>query len=344
MQHRMLQPGPLLSDRGELMEAGYAHRLIKHYDRQAIKASPLKIKEWDYYLVANDYCALALTMADNGYMGLDSIGLLDFSAPSQRTVSRMLLFPRGKRALPPDSSSGTLRGIGKRYEMTFRTDHDKRHLYGHMYDFGGPGKPLLFDIILHNPPQDSMVIATPFPEKATAFYYNQKINCMPADGRVIYDEKEYLFSPAASFGVLDWGRGVWTYNNTWYWSSASGVVEGLRFGFNFGYGFGDTSAATENMLFYDGVAHKLEDVQFHITMVNGREDYLAPWTITDNRDRVRLAFQPIIDRAADTNLLLLRSNQHQIFGRFSGTVKLDTGRVLQINNLIGFAEKVHNKW
>ncbi len=250
------------------------------------------------------------------------------------TSDRHGLLHRGTRCRKMHSS----------YRSTFRTVGDKRHLYGHMYDFGGPDKPLLFDIILHNPEQDSMVIATPFHRKATAFYYNQKINCLPADGRVIYGDREYLFSPAGSFGVLDWGRGVWTYNNTWYWSSASGIVDGLRFGFNFGYGFGDTSAATENMLFYDGIAHKLEDVQFHITMVNGRENFMAPWAITDNRDRVRLSFVPIIDRAADTNFILLRSDQHQIFGRFSGTVQLDTGRVLQINNLIGFAEKVHNKW
>ena len=35
------------------------------------------LKEWDYYLVSNGRFALALTIADNGYMGLDSISLLD---------------------------------------------------------------------------------------------------------------------------------------------------------------------------------------------------------------------------------------------------------------------------
>ncbi len=35
---------------------------------------------------------------------------------------------------------------------------------------------------------------------------------------------------------------------------------------------------------------------------------------------------------------------HQVFGRFSGTVVLDDGRKLQINDLMGFAEKVRNKW
>ena len=47
---------------------------------------------------------------------------------------------------------------------------------------------------------------------------------------------------------MDWGRGVWTYHNTWYWSSASGELDGVPFGWNLGYGFGDTAAATELIL------------------------------------------------------------------------------------------------
>ena len=50
------------------------------------------------------------------------------------------------------------------------------------------------------------------------------------------------------------------------------MVGGVQFGFNNGYGFGDTSRATENMLFYDRTAHKLDQVQFHIPP----DDYLKP--------------------------------------------------------------------
>lgn len=343
MQHRMFGAGPLLNSRGELSETGYALSLIKEYEREKIRAPKTRIKEWDYYLISSERCALAVTVADLGYAGLDSISLIDFTQPFEQTASRLSFMPLGKRALPATSSKGTVRALGKNYEITFRTEKDKRHLYGHMYDFKAD-KPLLFDLVLFSPKEDSMVIATPFSEKSTAFYYNQKINCMPADGRVIYGEDEYLFAPSAAFGVLDWGRGVWTYKNTWYWLSASGVVNGGRFGMNLGYGFGDNSAATENMLFYNGVASKLEHVQFHITMKNGQEDFLSPWTITDDRGRLRLQFMPIIDRAADVNAWIIRSDQHQVFGRFSGTAVLDSGETLNIRDLIGFAEKVYNKW
>lgn len=40
----------------------------------------------------------------------------------------------------------------------------------------------------------------------------------------------------------------------------------------------------------------------------------------------------------------LRSEQHQIFGRFNGTVVLDDGTPLRVRDLMGFAEKVENRW
>ena len=35
---------------------------------------------------------------------------------------------------------------------------------------------------------------------------------------------------------------------------------------------------------------------------------------------------------------------HQVFGRFNGTAVLDDGTVIEVKDMIGFAEKVHNKW
>ena len=51
-----------------------------------------------------------------------------------------------------------------------------------------------------------------------------------------------------------------------------------------------------------------------------------------------------MDRASKTDLKLICSDQHQVFGRFSGTAVLDDGRKLEIRDLMGFAEKVRNKW
>lgn len=83
-QHQIKMRHPLLDEKGRLIEAGYAKELLMDYDRSAIKAGKLRIKEWDYYLIACDDFAVALTIADNSYMGLDSISLIDFRIPWER--------------------------------------------------------------------------------------------------------------------------------------------------------------------------------------------------------------------------------------------------------------------
>jgi len=343
MQRLIDTPGPLLDEKGRLAQTGYATSLLRAYDRRRVAASRLRIKEWDYYCVVSDRYALALTIADNGYMGLDSVSLLDFDGPWETTQSKMCVLPLGKRGLPATSEKGDVSASGKGYALHFENDGRRRRLYGHMDSFR-QGLPLLFDVTLSQPPRDSMVIMTPFAGKPTAFYYNQKINCLRAEGKVLLGDTEYLFSPAHSFAVLDWGRGVWTYDNTWYWGSASGLADGVPFGFNIGYGFGDTSAATENMLFYNGRAHKLSQVRFEIPMKNGREDYLSPWRFTSDDHRFCMDFAPILDRAAKMDFKVLCSDQHQVFGRFSGQAVLDDGKTVQVRALTGFAEKVHNRW
>ena len=167
---------------------------------------------------------------------------------------------------------------------------------------------------------------------------------MRAAGRVEFDGQVIEFDPEESFATLDWGRGVWTYKNTWFWGSGNALVNGKPFGFNIGYGFGDTSAASENMLFYDGKAHKLERLTFGIPQKDGRDDYMSPWRFTSSDGRFEMTFTPVLDRASRTSLGVLCSDQHQVFGRFNGTATLDDGTVLQIENLLGFAEKVFNKW
>ncbi|MBE5768773.1 MAG: DUF2804 domain-containing protein [Clostridiales bacterium] len=342
-QQTILTPGPLLDEKGHLQQAGYATSLVKTYDRSAIRAGWHRIKEWDYYLVICPRYAVALTIADNGYMGLDSISLLDFSSGFQHTNSPMRILTLGKTGLPATSVKGDVSISGKGYRIRFENDGARRRLTAHMDNFKD-GKAIDIDVTLTDVPRDSMVIATPFPGAPKAFYYNQKINCLTAEGKCTFGDETYLFDPAESTAVLDWGRGVWTYKNTWYWGSGNGWQNGRKIGWNLGYGFGDCSAATENMLFVDGIAHKLGDVTFHIPQKDGKDDFLSPWRITDEEGRVDLTFTPVMDRASCTSVVVIESDQHQVFGTFDGWFITDDGEKLPIENFMAFAEKVANKW
>ena len=259
MQHEITERIPLLDGSGNLTQPGYAKKLLPVYRRADIKAGKLRIKEWDYYLINNGRFALALTVDDNGYMGLDSISLLDFENGWEITNSPMSFMPLGKLRMPETSAAGDVSHGGKKHLISFKHAGPGRRVLDARMDNFGPAGAITAHVELFDEPDESMVICTPF-DKPGHFYYNQKINCMRAEGEVSYNGVKYVFDPSESFAVLDWGRGVWTYHNTWYWGSASYHVDGVPFGWNIGYGFGDCSAASENMLFYNGRAHKLSQV------------------------------------------------------------------------------------
>lgn len=344
MQNEIQNPAPLLNDDGSLFEAGYAKYPIMVYDRSQIKGGKSRIKEWDYYLIYNDRYAVALTADDNSYMGMMSVSFIDLEHKTEVTKSVILPLTFGKIKLPASSQYGDVVYDSKKVKLSFTHEAEGRRLKVLFKKFKDK-EDFECDFLLTDEPRDSMVIATPFPEKKTAFYYNQKIIAMRASGTVWFDRKKYKFTKGTSFGLLDWGRGVWTYDNTWYWSAAQGEIDGKRFGFNLGYGFGDTSAASENMLFVDGIAHKLEGVTFVIPKTpDGKDDYLKPWRFTSTDGRLELSFEPIIDRKAKISLGIIMSDQHQVFGRFSGEAVLDDGSRIKIKDLLGFAEKVRNKW
>ncbi|MBO4541380.1 MAG: DUF2804 domain-containing protein [Bacilli bacterium] len=342
-EQHLMGVGPLLDENGNLAEPGYAFSLVKEYDRNKIKAGKSRIKEWDYYWIGNKDHSIALTVADNGYMSLVSASILVFGEhPWEITKSVMGLFPMGKLNMPSHSKEGDVHFQKGALEFHFVHEGEKkRRLTGFYPKFGKNGEDLHWNILLEETSDNSMVIATPWPKKHH-FYYNQKINNQKANG--YFKCGEQMFDVSSCYGVLDWGRGVWTYSNTWYWSSLNSEIKGVPFGWNMGYGFGDTKAASENMVFYGEKAYKLDDVRFDIPLdKKGNDDYMSPWKFRSSTGDVQVDFRPLLDRHANTNALIIQSKQHQVFGLFSGFILVEDQKI-NFENLLGFTEKVHNRY
>jgi len=344
MQKEIIEKSRLLDEKGNLIQIGYAKKPLLEYNRKHIKGGFFRIKEWDYYLIYNQEHAVALTVVDNSYMGMISATFIDFINLSQKTMTIMNFMPLGKFKLPASTSSGGLKFNNKKVKLEYIHDGKNRRLKFNMMSFYKTTS-LNVDVSLTEEPKHSMVIVTPFKELKRGFYCNQKIIGMRVAGRVRYRGSEYVFDKKDSFALLDWGRGVWPRKNTWYWGAGQGIVKEKVFGFNIGYGFGDTSQATENMLFYDGIAHKIEDVSFNIPKdEKGHDDYMKPWTFSSSDGRFEMDFIPIIDRSSYTTAIIVSSKQHQVFGKFTGKAILDDKTIIEIKDFIGFAEKVSNIW
>lgn len=342
--HLIQGAGPLLDARGRLREPGYALRPPFAYDHADIAAPAFRIKDWDYYLVNDERYAVALTFSDLGYIGLVSASVMDLDEATFKTTSELVVLPLGRMGLPASSDEGDIDWESARTRVHFCHVPGGRRLSFAMRDFD-EGEDFEVELLLDREPRDSMVICTPWAEDERAFYYNRKIVGMRAQGGFRRGALVHEFDAREALGILDWGRGVWTYDNVWYWAVAQGHQDGRVVGLNLGYGFGDTTAASENMLFVDGIAHKLGRVDFGIPSGEDGYRYLDPWHVTDDEGRLDLSFAPILDR---TDLIdvahAVVSDQHQVFGCFDGWVTLDDGSRLELHGLRGSAEHIHNRY
>ena len=57
-----------------------------------------------------------------------------------------------------------------------------------------------------------------------------------------------------------------------------------------------------------------------------------------------MEFEPVIDRAAKMDVIVVGTDQHQVFGKMKGRAVLDDGTALEIKDFMCFAEYVHNRY
>lgn len=344
MQKEIREGGNLLDEKGQLSQTGWARQPLLDCNLEAARFYPfralqrLRLKRWDYYAVFTPRRFFSATIADLGYAGNIFVYTLDFATGELYEEGLVLPFGKGI-SLPRNSDQGESVFEDERACLSFRALQEGRQVTVSWPGFH-QGRGIQAEITLSCPPEhESMAIVIPIGRRR--FYYNRKINCMPAEGFIRYGQTVEQLLPHTSAGSLDWGRGVWEYKSFWNWASASGFLpDGRTLGLNLGCGFGDTSAATENCLMVDGCIHKLDQVRFDYTA----EDYHQPWKFTDSQGRLALTFIPFKERVAHTNLGIIFSEVHQMFGRYSGRVIGDDGEMIAVEGLVGFAEEHHARW
>jgi hypothetical protein len=343
-QRELLGPGPLLDGQGRLTQAGWARQPVLDCNLENVRFYRLRalqrfrVKRWDYYGLTTPTHYISATLADLGYAGQVFAYVIEFETGRYHEETLTIPLARGM-ILPRNSTEGESAFEDKRVRMIFQAKAGARQLSLAWPGFE-EGKGLAAEVTMALPPEhESMVVVIPIGRKR--FYYNRKINALPAQGWVRYGGQQFDVHPGSCLGNLDWGRGVWEYRSFWVWASASGfLTDGRTVGLNLGFGFGDTSAATENALILGGRMHKLEQVDFAYTP----GEYQRPWRMTSPDGRLDLEFTPFKERVAQTNLGVIFSEVHQMFGRYRGTVRADEGEVIRLDGLVGFAEEHHARW
>ncbi len=339
LQNEITVSGTLLSSKGTLNQRGWARKPILTYNKENIAKSWIRIKEWDHFSILNPEFGIQLTIGDIGYLTQMSFVFLDFKKRKRFDYATMKFLTRSK--LLPQSSleDSIIEFPTNKFNATIEKRGNLRLLKLDNIQIGK--KIVQGDVKLtDDPSMDNTVVVTGYKEDSKLFYYNHKVNYMPAKGGINFGGKEYTFDPQTSFGLMDWGRGIWPYRTHWLWGSACGIIDGIPIAFNIGYGFGDLSSHTENIFFYNGKVHKLDEVVFH----HENRDPSKPWKFTSNDNRFRMELVPLIPHREKLNYGLISLNSCLLHGLYSGEVLLDEGDIIRIENMLGHAEDIYWRW
>ena len=189
MQTKLTQPGKLLNPDGSLSQVGWSPQPLLDCNLENAHFYSLKmfqrfrIKRWDYYAVFTPHKFFSATIADLGYAGNIFVYVMDFASGELHEEGLVVPLSKGI-TLPRNSDQG---------ESIFEDKHAKLHFQvvpeGRQISVSWPGfhdgRGISADILFHQPAEhESMTIVIPIGKRR--FYYNRKINCLPAEGTIQY--------------------------------------------------------------------------------------------------------------------------------------------------------------
>ncbi|MCA1074925.1 DUF2804 domain-containing protein [Clostridium bowmanii] len=302
-----------------------------------IKGSWLRKKKWNYWCITNNECLFSVTISNIDYLGMAFVYFLDFK--TKEFVEKTIMTPFGRGYSMPNKVHETVIFKNSKIELYFIEEESRTQIVAKCNDFMGNLMEANFNVI-YPKGHETLNVVVPFSKNS--FQFTSKHECLPVDGMLKIGEKVYSFNPENTFACLDFGRGIWPYSVKWNWANASGIIKDKGLGLNLGGKWTDGIGMTENCIIVDGKITKLsEDVLFEYDSKN----FMKPWIIkTSITNRIKLTFVPFYERIAKSNLVILKSDVHQMIGHFSGSIETDAGENIIIDSLIGCCEEHLGKW
>lgn len=298
----------------------------------------LRKKKWNYWNIVSQKYLFCAAITNFEYAALVFTYLYNYEL--NILIEKKLVVPLGKGCDMSDNAEGNTHIRSRGMNISFLKEKGYTKIYVECHNFKDE-MPLNAEFIIEHPNKhETLNVVIPWSKKR--FQFTSKQNCLPAIGTVAIGSETFYFKAGEAFASLDFGRGIWPRKIFWNWATASGINEGKSIGLNLGGGWTDGTGMTENGILFDGRINKISD---NVIFDYHQDNIMKPWSIrTQNSSRVDLVFIPVYDRIAVTNIVLIKSNLHQVFGHFSGRVVLDNDRTVTMDKIFGCVEEHYAKW
>jgi Domain of unknown function (DUF2804), N-terminal/Domain of unknown function (DUF2804), C-terminal len=296
-------------------------------------------KRWDYWAVLAGDLVVSSVYADVDHLGLADVwwadipsgasggngivtaGSDDFDLPDRPGTAPLHVDRDGFRLAVVDGDGGTrLRGSW--------TEPD--------------GRPGRLDVFVAQPPgHESLNVVIPWSDEL--FNYTSKHQARPAHGELAVGDRTWTIGGASgdAWGVLDVGRGRWPAEITWNWGGGAGRSGEHVVGLQLGARWTEGSGYTENGLIVDGRLTKLGN---ELDWQYEWDEPMKPWRVVDPDGQLDVTLTPRYDKHTRLPGRDKGSETHQVFGTWSGRLRTDDGRELDLDGLQGFAEEARQEW
>ncbi len=355
-------PGKLLNTTGQLAEVGWSRRYLKEFslaDAYPVlfgfkSLTPLKYKRFNYYSFNFDEKILQVAVINLSYGANVFLTFFDFDTKEMVNESiKLIPFIDSRDSFPHliDDPNGcqtnTITVKKSALDLAITTQLEGKSCVSHL-------KIKLEGVIeadlttSRNTDEDDLYDIMPISEDNKYFFNNLKSYGNPCHGKISLSNKKLDVSEKNCLNMIDYGRGIFHYNTSWFWGSGLGRLDdGKRFSINLGYGISNKNVRSiEDAVKIDGRVVKLNPLEVSYDSRNFMNGFtfktLAKYAGENNS--AEITFRSHQASVVSENLLVISSRLDYVYGTYSGHVVDENGEVIEFADIPGIIELAKFRW
>lgn len=218
--------------------------------------------------------------------------------------------------------------------FSFRVGPESGEAYGHAYGFGSADGPMLFDVVLARPQVGGSHVKEPVSQYPADSREWERLAGLAGEGRAISRGREYLFPPAGSLGMMEYGAKTAPGGNRVTRLDAAGWLGGEAVWLSVRANAAEPENQPHNALFRNGILRRIGAVSLK-EQDGTKAKGAAPWSIRDAEGQLALAFTPLLEYREKPKLFGIKPPFRLLFGALSGSLGTESRDSQPLSTLSG---------
>lgn len=302
---------------------------------EAAYRQKLRLKSWQYMTAVSDQLFLAFIVGTAGFASNGFVYAVELA--TGRLVKKLAITPLSVgTTIQPTSTAGTHSFHARGLDLALASQHGGRSCATRIDAIADSGERIEARLDFDARDDDHLAICVPLP--GGRWNYTHKQMGFKVTGQVTIDGRVFELSPDRAFGTMDFTKMYALRHAVWRWVALCGrSKQGSVVGLNLVDPTPD-APVSENALWIDGKREAITGVE----LASQTDEGPSPWRV--RADTVDLSMKAVAHVSQRLDLPLVRNRLRHVIGSFSGRVRTASGRVHDLENVVGIAEDFDTWW